>query len=570
MRLFFKLICFLLVYSCYTHFVVAQLLFTQHVISDSVGGAKQLFSEDIDSDGDIDLVSAGVGDGISWWENDGLQNFEEHAISGYITMTRYADACDIDDDGDIDILGASWGTGMTWWENNGEQEFEEHTINMSWGLGLYISGLDIDSDDDTDMLCASNHPDFGITCLENDGEENFTRYAITGAFNQAYSYVFPVDMDNDNDLDILGQGDRSGDYRWWENDDDQEFISHTLPGNLNGALSAFGADLDGDEDIDVLGGGYNTGFIWWENDGELGFTLHREEEIRVILSVAGDLDEDGDTDIIISSPHGRSRYKMVWLENDGEANFEPLCIDSTFTDWPVVTVSDVDNDGDSDLLVSVDETNRISWWENNLHPNSPDSFDLYEPVNDSLFSELEVTLRWTTAYDPDPGDSVSYQVHLSTNEEFEVIDTVYTGVDTLFHLEDLVPDMTYWWRVIAYDTNTDSIVGSNQTWRFQTPELNSTEPNTPDLPGEFSIVSAYPNPFNPDLSLIIALPEQSGLKVRIYNILGKQVALLADENLLPGYHKFTLDTENLTSGIYFINATVSGKMDEVRKVLLVR
>jgi len=90
------------------------------------------------------------------------------------------------------------------------------------------------------------------------------------------------------------------------------------------------------------------------------------------------------------------------------------------------------------------------------------------------------------------------------------------------------------------------------------------------IPTDWALEAVYPNPFNPELTVIVALPELSKLNVRIFNILGEQVALLSDENLPPGYKKFTFDAANLTSGIYFIHANVPGKMDKVRKVVLIR
>ncbi|MDP8205431.1 MAG: carboxypeptidase regulatory-like domain-containing protein [Candidatus Electryonea clarkiae] len=90
------------------------------------------------------------------------------------------------------------------------------------------------------------------------------------------------------------------------------------------------------------------------------------------------------------------------------------------------------------------------------------------------------------------------------------------------------------------------------------------------IPTEWALEAVYPNPFNPELSIIIALPEQSELNVRIFNILGEQVVVIADEILLPGYKNFTFNASNLSSGIYLIHANVPGKMDEVRKVVLMR
>ncbi|MDP8285363.1 MAG: carboxypeptidase regulatory-like domain-containing protein, partial [Candidatus Electryonea clarkiae] len=90
------------------------------------------------------------------------------------------------------------------------------------------------------------------------------------------------------------------------------------------------------------------------------------------------------------------------------------------------------------------------------------------------------------------------------------------------------------------------------------------------IPTEWALEAVYPNPFNPELTVIVALPQQSKLDVRIFNILGEQVALLVNDHSSSGYHKLTFNAGNLTSGIYIVHARVPEKMDEVRKVVLMK
>jgi len=89
-------------------------------------------------------------------------------------------------------------------------------------------------------------------------------------------------------------------------------------------------------------------------------------------------------------------------------------------------------------------------------------------------------------------------------------------------------------------------------------------------PGDFIITSIYPNPFNSSTNVSIVLPVSSGLRLSVFNIAGQEVALLADERYSVGYHQFTFNADDLSSGIYFIHATVPGKMNEIRKVVLLR
>lgn len=92
----------------------------------------------------------------------------------------------------------------------------------------------------------------------------------------------------------------------------------------------------------------------------------------------------------------------------------------------------------------------------------------------------------------------------------------------------------------------------------------------PALPTEYAIVNSYPNPFNPTTTIRIALPEASPLKITVYNTLGEQVMTLAEGRFAAGYHDIKFDARSLSSGMYFISAKVPGKMNEIKRTVLLR
>ncbi len=87
------------------------------------------------------------------------------------------------------------------------------------------------------------------------------------------------------------------------------------------------------------------------------------------------------------------------------------------------------------------------------------------------------------------------------------------------------------------------------------------------IPEEFGLVSLYPNPFNSSISATIGLPETSVLEVRVYNILGKEVAVLANRSYSAGYHTMVFNTDDLSSGVYFLKASIPGESSKVRKIV---
>ncbi len=101
---------------------------------------------------------------------------------------------------------------------------------------------------------------------------------------------------------------------------------------------------------------------------------------------------------------------------------------------------------------------------------------------------------------------------------------------------------------------------------------NSTKDYYPvqEIASGFSLEEIYPNPFNPSTSISVNLPEFSHLKVSVFNTLGQEIAILTNENTSAGIHSYDFDGSEFASGIYFVRSHVPGKLDEIRKVVLMK
>ena len=97
--------------------------FTERVISATAFAARSVFAEDVDGDGDTDVLSASTSDDkIAWYENNGGSPpiFTERVISNSADGARSVYAADVDSDGDIDVLSFSgWDSKVAWYENDG-------------------------------------------------------------------------------------------------------------------------------------------------------------------------------------------------------------------------------------------------------------------------------------------------------------------------------------------------------------------------------------------------------------------------------------------------------------------
>ncbi len=89
------------------------------------------------------------------------------------------------------------------------------------------------------------------------------------------------------------------------------------------------------------------------------------------------------------------------------------------------------------------------------------------------------------------------------------------------------------------------------------------------VPTKFELSQNYPNPFNPSTTIRFSLPKQTQLKINLYNMLGEEVATIADGIYESGNHKVTFNASNLASGAY-IYRIVAGDFVETRKMSLLK
>jgi hypothetical protein len=103
---------------------------------------------------------------------------------------------------------------------------------------------------------------------------------------------------------------------------------------------------------------------------------------------------------------------------------------------------------------------------------------------------------------------------------------------------------------------------------FGTSEPSDVE-KTNELPKSFSLSQNYPNPFNPSTKISFSLPQRSSVALRVYDVLGNEVAELANGEFEPGVYNAEFDASKLSSGIYFYTLRTNNFI-ESKKMLLVK
>lgn len=91
-----------------------------------------------------------------------------------------------------------------------------------------------------------------------------------------------------------------------------------------------------------------------------------------------------------------------------------------------------------------------------------------------------------------------------------------------------------------------------------------------EAPFYFKLEQNYPNPFNSMTNIQWSMSKTGNVKVKIYNILGKEVAILVDEKQKAGVYEVKFDGNNLSTGIYFYRLVIDGNIIDTKKLVLLK
>jgi len=278
---------------------------------------------------------------------------EQQIITTNAANARAVFAADLDGDGDMDVLSASEGDNkVAWYENtDGLGTFgSQQIITESLTAAIDVYATDFDGDGDMDVIAASTGEAEVIWFENMDGLGNFgDEQIITNNANGVLS-VFAIDIDSDGDKDVLAASTSGNKVAWYENTDGlgNFGVEQIITTSLERERVVFGADIDNDGDIDVitayqedLGGEV----VWYENlDGLGNFSTHQAitAEVGAPRSVfVSDIDNDGDMDVLSASTVD---YKIAWYENLTILGVEDLNLEYTIIyPNPATTVLSINN-----------------------------------------------------------------------------------------------------------------------------------------------------------------------------------------------------------------------------------
>jgi hypothetical protein len=401
---------------------------------------------DYDNDGDLDILLMGYNSYSSHCKiyknmgNDVFVNQTSISLTGFSPGT--AKWGDYNNDNYLDILISSEVGSYRLYKNNGNNTFSNQTL-PSFGTSFSeLIWIDYDNDGDLDIFVTG----YGCKMLENQGSGTFILNTTFSLGNINAKYCSWGDYNNDGYSDVIVTGHQSGSYfaKLYINNGDKTFMlmpGGALPG-LNTRNIASG-DYDSDGDLDFIFTGFlnNSSTVVTRLFQNIGNGYFVEKTNIPFIGVTdgtvdwGDLDNDGDLDVLITGIDAWAGRISKIYRNDGDTNFVdqqgvfsiPLAGGAAWGDY--------DNDGDLDILLT--GNNQVNNTFSRVYRNNYQIANSAPTVPVGLNSDVidgKIVLSWQAATDNSTShNALSYNLFAGSNTNPISIICPHSNISNGFH-----------------------------------------------------------------------------------------------------------------------------------------
>jgi Secretion system C-terminal sorting domain/FG-GAP-like repeat len=425
---------------------------------------------------------------------------------------------------------------------------------------VYISRsiYDVDNDGKEDVLLTLP-PIFGITTQQRFfSKENDTTLATQLSFIFApYEYQSQLndfvidDLDDDKYSDLLfirsGEPDvHIFEYNPTENNFDSVYrfdVSEPPPWGTSG-FSVGDFDIDGKTDM-VFGTGRGVVYVL-ENEGDNQYTNSWNGNVETfnayIHTWTHDVDKNGKPEFWVLGDgffNGASTTRITLFETNGDNSYEAvgrIDLIGVFSFYAgTMQAVDIDNDGTDEVAICIDDNFLILKFNGS---EGDHTYELYYIKRNKLPIQGEFSIYFGATMH-----------NLFNKDKFEILISMIEII--VQPGEDLGRFITQ-----IYKPNNASGININET-----------------LPDEIELYQNYPNPFNPSTNIKFALNEFTNVSIKVYNILGKEIRLLLEDNLPTGEYDIQWNGKDdegntLSGGVYFIQMVADGYQKTIKAVLL--
>jgi hypothetical protein len=375
----------------------------RHTIDDASRGADGVRLADVNGD-DLPDVATGWEEGgvIRICLHPGFDKVKERwpAVTvGKVGSPEDAVFADLDDDGAFDVISASEGSVRTVWIHWAPSDPADYLDASSWETDaitasrgsaqwMFVLPMDVDGQNGIDLIVGAKGDNAKVGWFRSPSDardvESWTWHPLYSA-GWIMSLV-PADMDADGDMDVV-VSDRKGDARgclWLENPGagTTQLIpweEHRIGAGDRQVMFIDVVDLDADGLLDVVSAVSARQLVYYRKTDSLSLPW-QTHEITLPAQVgtgkavrAGDIDLDGQVDLVFSCENADNRHGLMWLSyvsavTDAGWLSHPLS-GIVGTKFDLVELVDLDNDGDLDVITCEEKENLgVLWYENPFRP----------------------------------------------------------------------------------------------------------------------------------------------------------------------------------------------------------
>ena len=193
----------------------------------------------------------------------------------------------------------------------------------------------------------------------------------------------------------------------------------------------------------------------------------------------------------------------------------------------------------------------------NIPPGVPNGLN-------ASWEDSQVYITWNPSTDE---DFQYYDIEKDTDATFSSSQTFYTS-DNFFLDQNVDAESTYYYRVRSIDD------AGNQSEFSETVQMSTLSNENSMIADQFMLHQNYPNPFNPITTLRYDLPENSLVKVLVYDMFGNQVRILVNEAKSAGFRSVQWNATNnqgqpVSAGVYLYSIE-AGKFRQTKKMILLK
>ena len=193
----------------------------------------------------------------------------------------------------------------------------------------------------------------------------------------------------------------------------------------------------------------------------------------------------------------------------------------------------------------------------------PSAPTLAAPADSATDVQLNPTLSWNVVQ-----VATLYHLQVSAATIFtlpNLDDSVLMA--TSLQIGPLQNNTEYYWRVRA--KNESGYSSFSPIWKFTTMLPSSVEQTSSVIPKEYELIQNFPNPFNPTTDISFSIPKRSFVSIKVYDLLGREVAIIVSQELSAGTYTRHWNALNMSSGIYFYRLQ-AGTFTQTKKLILLK